>query len=455
MSRNYRRRTGAKKKPVEQSIVINEMHVQSADRSRKDIGTFKNSLQSAESVHNPNRTRLYDLYSDILIDGTISGVIDNKIIATILNKNLNYNVDGKHQEEFDKLIDSEVFSEVIKKIIEEDFWGVSGMEFIPGEKMEFIEVPRKHIKLKEKVLSKYQNSPESGVPYEDLDNVWILGKEGNFGKLLEVAPYALWKRGDMADWAQYVEIFGQPIRVTKYDAFDVKTRSELKKVMDEAGSSLSMLIPKQADFEIIDGKATNANGDLQKSLKAACDEEILIRLLGVSETTKASSSSGYAQSKEHGDQQDEVIKFKMKSVLNALNSDKFAGILKSYGYPVSEKGAFEYEKEINLEELKIRMEIDEKVSTKVPYGDDYWYDTYGVNKPENYEQLKKEMEERKQAALTPPTEKLPSEKEDPKKPKTKKPEEKPKNLSSEQEIQINGLWDKFRVKLADFFDPAP
>jgi len=50
-----------------QNLVVHEMNVMSADRSYKDIGEFKNALQSAESVYYPNSTRLFDLYEDIML----------------------------------------------------------------------------------------------------------------------------------------------------------------------------------------------------------------------------------------------------------------------------------------------------------------------------------------------------------------------------------------------------
>jgi len=431
--------------PKNAPLIVQELNIMSADRSQKDIGDFKMALQSAESIHYPQRVRLYDLYDDVLIDGHLTGIIEKRA-DSILNKKLIYkDSGGKKVDLMDKTIKSKVFRAVIKKIMETKAWGLSGLEFIPGPKMKFKELPRKHIKPHKKTISIDQYG-EEGTSYDGVSNVWILGDEKDLGYLLKCSFYAIWKRGNMADWAQYIEIFGQPVRIIYYDVYDQKTRTELRKVLDESGSSLTMMIPKQAQFDMKDGKQSNGTGELQEKFYGVCNEEMSIVVLGNTETTKSSSSSGYAQSKEHGKQQVAKTESDMFDVIDDLNSDEFTTILKSYGLPVVDGGYFEYEIETNLEELKTKVEIDIKVSSKVPIADDYWYETYGIPKPDNYDELKAQMEADKAMRNGLDDENTPPKPGKPpiaKKPPVKKPV---KNL--------NALV-RLRTLLADFFDPAP
>jgi phage gp29-like protein len=206
------------------------------------------------------------------------------------------------------------------------------------------------------------------------------------GKLLQCSLYALYKRSGFGDFAQYVEIFGQPVRIIYYDAYDTQTKNELRKILNESGGSLAMMVPKQAKFEMLDGKTSNGTGELQTRLIGACNDEMSIAILGNTETSKSSGSSGYAQSKTHEGQQLEITKSDLKFVEKKLNQKWFKDVLASYGFPVD--GKFEYEKELDLDKLKTRMEIDKFVAEKVPVGDDYYYETYGVPKPDNYNELK-------------------------------------------------------------------
>lgn len=427
-----------KKAPETTNLVVNEIRLVNVDRTMKDIGKWRSALISAEGVYYPNRARLYDVYSDVLLDGHLTGII-NKRMDAVLNKELCFIKDDKEVEEMEDLMHSGVFRDIVTKILETKFWGISGMEFIPGSELEFEEIPRKHIKPEFGVISIDQSSYE-GIPYKGVSNIWIVGKKRDYGLLLQCSPYALYKKGDFADWAQYVEIFGQPVRVAKYDANDIKTKLELKKAIDEAGSSLAIMIPNQASFEIMDGKISNGDGQLQERLKNSCNDEMSILVLGNTETTSNSNGGSNAKAQEHGKQQLEVSKSDMAFVITHLNSPAFLNILKSYGYPV-EGGHFKFEKEIDLVELTQKINIDVQVSKLVPIADDYFYDQYSIPKPDNYDALRKSMDERAQAQQKQPVP-IPAKDPNPSKP----PKDKKK-------VKLS-FFDKLRLELADFFAQA-
>ncbi len=323
----------------------------------------------------PNRTRLYDVYEDILLDGHLSGVIAKRMDA-VLNKEIWFETEGVKNRHMDALIHSLPFREVLRTIMETMLWGISGIEFLPGKVFDFEKIPRKHIKPELGMIA-FEQAGTEGIPYAGLDNVWILGGKKDLGLLLKCAPYSLYKRGGISDWAQFIELFGQPVRIIKYDSFDEQTRSELKKILDESGSSLSLMIPRQADFEIKDGKQTNCDGNLQLSFIKAMNEELSITILGNTETTTSSYSTGYAQSKVHLEQQYEITRSDIIYTASMLNDSKFLSILQGYGYPV-QNGKFVFAKDMDVEYLKTRMAVDKEVAQKVTVPENYWYDTYGI-----------------------------------------------------------------------------
>lgn len=379
-------------------IVINDFTQVAPDRSRKDIKALRQAIEAAETPIMPNRADLYDLYHDnITIDGHLSGIL-NKRRDTVRNKALQFvNAEGRVVDEMTALIDSAEFYRLCGLIIDSVFWGISGVQFIAGDKFDFVEIPRKHILAERGEICRNIYDCH-GVPIADIPGAWLIGQPHDLGRLLTCMLYAIYKRGGLGDLAQYVEIFGQPVRIIHYDAYDTKTRDELRKMAQQAGSSLVMMIPKQAQFEMLDGKSSNGNGQLQRTFINTCNEEMSIAILGNSETTTSSASSGYAQAKEHGKQQQEIIKADMKLLLNTLNSDYFLGILALYGYPV-EGGHFSFAQEVDLTALTQRINIDIQLADRVPIDDDYWYNTYGIPKPDNYDELKAQLEEQKQATL--------------------------------------------------------
>ncbi len=425
------------------NLIINDLTVIAPNRNAKDIGTLKEGVIFAENVYYPNRVQLYDLYHDVLsMDGYLTGIVQKRI-DNVLNKSLKFiENSGKVGDDNTKMISGAKGRFIITKILESIIWGTSGMEFLVGKELNVVEIPRKHIKPEKGVITKQQYgvSIENNFVIDDMPFVWVVGEKNDLGLLLGCSMYAIYKRGTFGDYAQYVEIFGQPVRIIKYDAYDTKTKQELKQLLDNSGSSLAMMLPKQADFEMMDGKTNNGDGQLQLGLIKACDDAMGICILGNTETTSSSKASGFAQAKEHAKQQNEILKSDMAFVANMLNSEKFLSILKSYGY--STDGTFVYDKELDLNELKLRMEVDTFVSSKVPVGDDYWYETYGIEKPENYEELKAKMEQEEEEEEPEPN---PDDEE------TKEPKDAKSKLLETKKKTVKDLVFK---SLADFFDQA-
>lgn len=358
-------------------IIIHQLNIRATDRGKKDIATWRNALISAESVYFPSRSRLYDLYEDVILDGHLSGIIAKRIDA-VLNKEIFFQAGGKKISRMDDLIHSLEFRGIMRIIMETQLWGISGLEFIPGDKLTYDLIPRKHIKPEQGIIA-FEQTGVDGIPYAHLESVWIMGEAKDLGLLLKCAPYSLFKRGGISDWAQYIELFGQPVRIIKYDSYDEQTKLELQKILDESGSSLSLMIPRQADFEIKDGKQNNSDGNLQLSFIKALNEEMSIIILGNTETTTSSYSTGYAQSKIHLQQQYEITRSDLVYTAAMLNSPKFISILQTYGYPV-QNGSFVFTKDMDIDYLQSRVAIDKQVAQMIPVPDSYWYDTYGIPK---------------------------------------------------------------------------
>lgn len=444
-----KRKTGGREKggAVKSSdLVVNDIRLVNIDRTMKDIGKWRRALINAESIYYPNRSLLLDLYEDVRLDAHVTGII-NKRMDAVLNKAIRFIKDDEEVEGMEPFLESAVFRDILTHILEVKMYGVSGMEFTPGTEVNYEPIPRKHIRPETGVIVLDQSAQE-GIAYKDLSNVWVIGKKRDFGLLLQCSPYALYKKGNYGDWAQYVEIFGQPVRIMKYDANDLKTKNELKKAVDDAGSSLALMIPKQVEFSLLDGKTSNGDGQLQQRLKDSLNDEMSILILGNTETTSSSNGGSNAKAKEHGKQQLQVTKSDMAFALTQLNSPKFLSILKSYSLPV-DGGKFQFEKDTDLTELTQKINIDIQVATMVPIEDDYFYETYAVPKPKNYEAMRKAMDEKLdrqnagQQSLKPITEEGAVKDTGQKKAKDK-PAEK---------VKLKGV-DKLKLWLADFFVQA-
>lgn len=379
--------------PTEDKIVIQDLQIQSVRRGPLEIEKYRAAHQSAENRYYFDRVWLYDIYDDVLIDGHLSGII-GKRIDTVLNKNLLFKVDGKDVPELNDLINSHEFRTVCRTILETQFWGISGLEFVPGKDFHPRLIPRKHINTKLQIIS-IQQGGQTGIDYTDARNIMITGEPEDLGLLLKCSAYVIYKRHGIGDWSQYISIFGQPIRVMKYNTTDQQAKIELKQVLDKSGGALALMIPNTVDFQLFD-KQSNGDGKLQETFINFTNKEMSVMVLGNTETTSHDGKTGTgAKSEVHKEQQDEITKSDMFYLLSYLNSEQFRIILKSYGYPV-DGGRFVNSEEISIKYLAERITIDMGIveaNPNLPIDDDYWYNTYGIPKPENYDELKAKLEE--------------------------------------------------------------
>lgn len=358
-------------------IVVNQVEVRPIQRKSQNIQTWRNAIIWAEGP-NQQRQELYDLYTDMLSDGHLYDAMDKRIKA-VSNRPLTFMVKGKEDEAIKELTTTSYFRTFVKEVIKSIFWGHSLLELYwpakgtdtPGETLL---IPRGNVKPRFGVVTKH-NWETEGIPYRDIPNIVEIGDKEDLGLLMPAAQYVIYKRGNFGDWAEFAEIFGMPFRWATYQ--NESSREVLKQALAEAGSAGYVVAPMDANIQFLNTNTQNGS-EVFANLRSACNEEISITILGNAMTTTEAKSSGYAQSNTQKEVQEEKHRDDRAMLLSILN-EKLRTYLGSLGYAV-EGGKFMYEEEETMS-LKERLEIDLKVSEKVPVGKTYWYETYKIPVP--------------------------------------------------------------------------
>lgn len=339
-------------------------------REINDIGNWKSALRAADiGIRFP----LYDLYSSILLDGSVTDAI-NKRIEAITDADINFTtMEGKTVEAMEDLINSLEFERLLESIMWSRFWGVSVDEFTFSPEFDFNSIPRKHIRPKEKVIVRQQGDND-GISYAGDDMIIQWGRDDDLGLLLKVAPYVIYKRGGFGDWAQFVELFGMPIRIGKYNSLDDTSRRMLIEAFETAGSAPYMVVPKESEIETTLMSGTT-NGALYDDFRKACNEEILITILGQTMTTQSGSS--LSQSQVHLAVQEKKHRSDRRFVIRMLNK-YFVPLLEKRGYPVN-GGKFSFvdkKDELTVTDLKTLSEI-------LPIPRSWAYEKFGIPEPQD------------------------------------------------------------------------
>jgi hypothetical protein len=363
---------------VLQNLVIRQARIESAD-----IDAWKTAVNSAKKGI---RTKLYDLYENLLADPVLSDAVDKRVNA-ITNAELAFLRNGENVEEIDDLIDTPEFEELIREIILHKAWGKSVIEVKFTPQFDIFSFPRKHIKIAnlDKKLAerkRYIIAKEgdlTGYEYSEDEQIIECGKDDDLGFLFKAAPYVIYKRGGFGDWAEFAEVFGMPFLVGKYPGYDPKTKDLLFQALSDIGSRPRAAIPKETELQVYENKSSGSN-NLYQSFRLACNEEILISVLGNTMTTLSGSSR--SQAEVHKDTQEGISAADRRYVQRILNRRLLPLLLKR-GYDVA-GGFFTFpdkgESLSTMDRIDIALKI--KNDAKVPVSDDYFYEISGIPKAE-------------------------------------------------------------------------
>ncbi len=446
------KQAGDNTKPV---VIQNFVVARPPQRTQFDTGDWRVSIDSSESMYNPNRVLLYDIYDDVLLDPHLKRQWEKRI-ENITTTDWIFVVDGKEQDVINALIDTPVFEDILTEIMGRKSHGRALLELgtkaitLMGDELlelTLYSVEKKHIRLEEGVIVKEQyDTAESATKINYREGIYPLyvaelGTPKDKGILLEIVPYVLLKKGAISDWALFVQLFGQPFREYTYDGYDETIRQKLEKAAQEMASAPYIIMPDGAKFTLHDIKNNNT-GQVHQGFVDYCDQQISIRILGNTETTKSSNSSGYAQSQTHAQTEDAVYTADKQMVRRILNN-KIRPILYNLGYPV--KGGFFVPRETkNLDDVMKRLNVLKAVKALgAPVQDDTIYEDADVPKPDNYDSLKAEMAAQAEADNgndNPPG----------------RPVGRPVPKNKKKVTLSDAKWIRsFRLFMADFFDPAP
>lgn len=343
-----------------------------------DIARFRTAMKQAESVDNPSRTLLYDIYNDIISDPHYIAVSGKRKDA-ISGLNIVFSDKGKENEAIKELIGKSWFGKMLVDIVESRFWGYSAMwvDLSGGEFHKYKLLPRKHI-VPEKSLFLNKQADRDGTNFSlpPYTNYTITaGETDDLGLLLAIIPWVLFKRGDINDWATFNEMFAAPFRKGKYPLHDQLAKKALAEACKDFGSVNWGIIPDVTDLEFIQNE-TGGSTTAYESFAKFCDKQISKAYLHNTMTTDA--EGGNYKGEVHENSEAGVLTSDMKFVLSILN-EKFLPLLKMHGFnPGGGKFAVISEEHVCI---KDRIDIDEKLDKMIEIPAEYLYEKYGIPIP--------------------------------------------------------------------------
>lgn len=380
-------KTDADGKPA--SVIIQQLYVRPPVRQPMDLAWWRNVNRAAEALI-PRRVQLYDMYIDILLDGHLRSVVESRLMSVTNVKWVFKDKDGKEVDIIKRWIDTPAFEMTVREILNAKMWGYTMLEYDFTQMGLAVHlIPRKHMRPEQGAISNQQTANFDLNIREGIyaDTILEAGDEKDLGLLLIAAYYVILKRGSVSDWAQFAEVFGQPLVDAVWDGYDENQRVMLQEAIDNMGSGGKIVRPAGTSIDFKNGGSNNPDGSLYKGIVDFCNAELSKLILGQTETTESSDSSGYAQASVHADKENDINVSDRNFVRRILNT-RLLRILEAHGV-ATEGGCFDIQYDEGIDK-KSRLDMDTKLRNEVglPITDDYFYETYNIPKPENYDQLK-------------------------------------------------------------------
>ena len=121
------------------------------------------------------------------------------------------------------------------------------------------------------------------------------------GGLARCAAWAwAFKHFGVRDWLRFVEAYGHPLRVGKYDSGSTNDeRDVLYRAVRYIASDAAAIIPEGMEIEFIENSGTGARSDLYKDLLGYMDAAISKAVLGQTLTTQEGDSGSYSLGQVH------------------------------------------------------------------------------------------------------------------------------------------------------------
>lgn len=369
-----------------------------------DIADYMQAVRSAENVDMPSRTSLYDLYTDILADTHLSSVIDKRVNAVLATGIEFRKKDNTPHERINEQIRSPWFSRLVHDILMSRFWGFSLFQFYrDGDWVDYNLIPRKNACPVRRII-KHLHSDQHGHPWSEYPRLLFVGEPEDLGLLAKAAPWVIYKRNTTGDWSQFSEVFGMPIQEYTYDSDDDDSRKRAIADARATGSLATFIHGKDTSLNLLEAGNKTGSADVYERFIERCNSEISKLVLGNTLTTESSETGTQALGTVHKKSEDSITQADRRFLLNVLNYD-LVDILAEVGID-ADGGSFYFpDKKIVDDTTRANILVQLKNTFSLPVSDDYLYETFGIDKPDDYDSIKQriaqeqEQEQERQSRL--------------------------------------------------------
>lgn len=369
----------------EQALLKNQIRIpQQLYRITTDLNKYRNAVTAAESIYNPQRYQLYQLYQQTMLDPHVTACVSQRKNMLIQSDFNAYDKAGKENEEKSKLFKTKWFYDYLDIAFDSlVLYGTGLIQFEDVIKTNGIEqfkecelVPRIYVKPELSIVTN-SYADLSGRNYTDEPyRNWCfhIGKKRDLGLLLKITPLVIWKKNAIGAWAEYIEKFGSPIRIGKTDSTDTASVNSMENMLKNMAICAYGVFKLDDEIELIESNNVDAYEVFDKMIER-CNQEISKLILGQTMTTDNGSSRSQAEVHERIL---DSVGLSDKQLIYQVNNTQLLPLMNNLGFGLD--GLIldvEQEDEFNLEQ-KGKFDIELLKTGKFTFTPEYIKEKYGT-----------------------------------------------------------------------------
>jgi hypothetical protein len=316
------------------ATVISQVVANASYRTRQDTVSWRAAMMLAEKLEKPKRTRLMQVYGDVVLDNHLTSLMETRKLRVIGTPFKITDAKGK-ESEHSVLLNRTWFFDYLHHVLDAIFYGHSLVELgsvADGEIQSVAIIPRQHLApLTGEIYPDI--SKDNTINYRDnpmfMQSLVEIGKPNDLGLLLKAAPHALYKKNVQAAWAEFVEIFGMPIRIGKVASRVQADIDRMEQFLKEMGQSAYAVIGEQDEVTLRETSRGDAYNVFNIFIER-CNTEMSKLIVGQTMTTDNGSSR--SQGEVHERIFDDYLLADRNFVAGVINQQLLPK-LSAMGYP--------------------------------------------------------------------------------------------------------------------------
>ncbi|MCY4418890.1 MAG: DUF935 family protein [Cytophagales bacterium] len=344
---------------------------------RRELSDWHQARALRHDVKNPRTYLLQEVYSDTMLDAHLSSVVNNRILKIQNQAFIVRGVDHAFRQEATRSLQAPWFQKLLKYAIESIFYGYSLIwlrDFSNSGELRDLELVDRRYVIPERacILRDFQ-SGSKGLSYGKYPfHLLYVQLDDSIGLLEKATPLTLLKRHSWANWDEFEQIFGMPLRIARVPNVGSHEIAEIESWLEHMGTASYAILPSSAEIEIKDSSSSDAHEVFQEKIKQA---NLELSKLIIGQTMSVEAGSSRSQSEVHERTEHRIMQADLRKLLNWLNHTLLPA-LRYHRYPIEEGDYIDIREEPRPQD---RIKIDKVLlQAGVRLSSRYLENTYGV-----------------------------------------------------------------------------